>query len=179
MDEEILALIKNKNQDGLSLLVDRYGGLMAYIVRNAGLTNDEDVSECMSDILFTIWKRIKKFDDSRSSFKTWLIIVTRGCAIDFLRKNKKHKGVVSLEVVGEPYTEELASAGIDYNHLLELLQELPPPDNEIFFRRFVLGESVAEIARLLGLTEDNIYKRVLRGKSKLKALMEREGYCYG
>jgi RNA polymerase sigma-70 factor (ECF subfamily) len=183
-DEDICRLLLSRNQDGLSGLLDRYGSLIAYIARNAGVSNQEDISECISDILFTVWKRIKKYDSSKSTFKTWLVIVSRGCAIDYLRKNKKYNRMVFLDDLEETSGNELYPKSSALDHLLDpgliqLLQELPPPDNEIFYRRFILGETVAGIAGILGLTQENIYKRILRGKGKLKALMEREGYSYG
>jgi RNA polymerase sigma-70 factor (ECF subfamily) len=183
-DEDIYRLLLSRNQDGLCRLLDRYGSLIAYIARNTGVANEEDIAECISDIMFTIWKRIKKFDPSKSSFKTWVVIVSRGCAIDYIRKNKKNNHMVSLDDLSEASLKELYTESSALNRLLnpnliQLLQELPPPDNEIFYRRFILGETVAGIAGLLGMTQDNIYKRISRGKEKLKVLMEREGYSYG
>lgn len=177
IDEEILNLINEKNQEGLTYLLDKYGGMMAYIVRNTGNFSEEDISECLSDVLFTVWKRVKKFDRTKASFKTWVVIVTRGCAIDFLRKNSKHKNTISLEDIKELHSETSAFAELEDNGIIEVLQQLPPPDNEIFYRRFVLGESLAEISKLLDMTQDSIYKRIQRGKEKLKNLMKREG-CY-
>ncbi|HHY81896.1 MAG TPA: sigma-70 family RNA polymerase sigma factor [Clostridiales bacterium] len=183
-DEDICRLLLSRNEDGLSCLLDRYGSLIAYIIRNTGVTNEDDIAECISDIMHTVWKRIKKYDPSRSSFKTWLVIITRGCAINYLRKSNKYSSVISLDSLEGTYLKDLYSESSALERLLDpdliqLLQEMPPPDNEIFYRRFVLGETVACIAGTLGLTQDNIYKRILRGKEKLKMLMEREGYNYG
>lgn len=177
-DEELLVLLVKQKQESLSHLVDKYGGLMEYIVRNLGLINDEDVSECISDILYVVWKRINRYDKTKSSFKTWLLIVTRGCTVDYLRKNRKFTKWLSLDNIEEPYTEGSPLDNMIDREVIALLQKLTPPDNEIFYRRFVLGESVAEIANLLQLKPDSIYKRISRGKGKLKSLLEMEGYCY-
>lgn len=174
-DEELLAMITAKKQQGLIDLLDKYGGLMKHIVKNTGNFTEEDIAECMSDILYTVWKRANKYDKAKASFKTWVIIVTRGCAVDFLRKNIKHGSAVSLEDIGEvSVTDDFT--GLTENSVISLLQELMPPDNEIFYRRFVLGESVNEIAEISGLTGENVYKRLSRGREKLKSLMSREGY---
>lgn len=183
-DEDICELLLVRNQVGLSSLLDKHGSLIAYIVRNTGLTNEEDISECISDVLLTVWKRVKKYDSSKSSFKTWLVMVTRGCAIDYLRKHNKNNTIVSLSDLDETGIRQLHSASSALDHLLshdliQLLQDLPPPDNEIFYRRFILGETITGIANTLGMTQDNIYKRIQRGRNKLKMLMEREGYIYG
>ena len=177
-DEDILTLLKARKQEGLSHMLDRFGGLMAYIVKNTGNFSEEDVSECISDVLYTVWKRIDKYNKSKASFKTWVMMVTRGCAIDCLRKNMKHSQVVSFEDI-----DEISVPAGDYgitsdNSVISFLQELSPPDNEIFYRRFVLGESVARIAKTLEITQENVYKRLSRGKEKLKNIMSKEGYPY-
>jgi len=176
-DEDIYRLIKARNQDGLSRLFDKYGKLIIYIIKNTGCSDEEDISECASDILYAVWRRINKFDETKSSFKTWVIIVARGCAIDYLRKKRKYKNLISMEDIKEFYSGENVFEITDYNEIIGLLQELPPPDNVIFYRRFVLGDSVLEIAKLLNQTTDNIYKRITRGKEKLKNLMTGEGFC--
>ena len=177
-DEEILKLLKARKQEGLSHILDQYQGLMTYIVKNTGIFNEEDVAECMSDILYTLWKRIHKYDKSKSSFKTWLIMVTRGCAIDYLRRNKKYGQVISFDEIGDIADAARVFRERDDNTVISFLQALTPPDNEIFYRRFILGESVAAIAEMLDLTQDNVYKRLSRGKEKLKTLMGREGNGY-
>ncbi len=177
-DDNILALLRAREQEGLSYLLDKYAGLMKYIVKNTGIQNDEDISECISDILFTIWKRINKYNQAKASFKTWIVIITRGCTIDYLRKNFKHSNVISFDDINEiPVSDNSYLNGLE-NNLLYLLQELSPPDNHIFYKRFVLGESVTEIAKGIGITQENVYKRISRGKEKLKDLMKREGYRY-
>ena len=177
-DDDILALLKAKKQEGLSYILDKYAGLMAYIVKNIGNLSEEDVSECISDILYTIWKRINKYDKSKASFKTWIIIVTRGCAVDYLRKNVKHSNIVSFDDINEISITDSEVAKVSDSSVISFLQELSPPDNEIFYRRFVIGESVSEIAKSLGITQENVYKRLSRGKEKLKNLMSKEGYRY-
>jgi RNA polymerase sigma-70 factor (ECF subfamily) len=177
-DEDILALIKAGKQEGLSHILDRYSGLMAYIIRNTGSFCEEDISECLSDILFTIWKRVSKYDKTKASFKTWIMLVARGCALDYMRKNKKYNNVVSLEDIGEIAADGSESDRLCDSSVISFLQELTPPDNEIFYRRFVLGESVAEISRLLNITQDNVYKRLSRGREKLKSMMLKEGCRY-
>lgn len=177
-DDNILALIRARKQEGLSYLLDKYAGLMKYIVNNTGLRNDDDVSECISDILYTIWKRINKYNQAKASFKSWIVIVTRGCAIDYLRKNSKHSNVISFDDINEISVTDNDFLNVSENNVLYLLQELSPPDNDIFYRRFVLGESVSKIAKDIGITQDNVYKRISRGKEKLRDLIIREGYRY-
>ncbi|MBN2853736.1 MAG: sigma-70 family RNA polymerase sigma factor [Clostridia bacterium] len=172
IDNKICNMLQHKDQNGLSVIIDEYGGLLAYIAKNHGITDEKDIEECLSDILFTIWKRFDKFDCSRSSFKTWIVLLGKGCMVDFIRKNKKHRKLISIEQVNEAelkYTIEEDSFKI-----ADMIDLLPPPDDDIFYRKFILGESIKEIAEVLHLTTENIYKRVARGKNRLSHLINKE-----
>lgn len=175
-DDQIYNSILAGKQDGLSLLLDKYGGLMAYIARNVGHFNEEDIEECISDILLAVWKRIGNYKKDKSSFKSWVVLVTRGCAIDHVRKTGKHNETLHLEDIGEgfPFNESYDQLGMD--KMNELLNQLAPPDNEIFYRRFILGEDVSVISRTLNQTKESIYKRIARGREKLRAILAEEGY---
>ena len=175
IDEKIFSLIRAKNQEGLSLLIDKYGGLISYISKNIGNLNSEDMCECVSDVIFLIWQNIDKFDIAKASFKTWITIITHNCTIDYIRKTNKNKTVPIDNIIDTAVTEydfEL----LNTNKIIELLDKLPPPDNEIFYRRFLLGEEVKLIATSLNASEDSIYKRILRGRKKFKKILVEEGY---
>ncbi|NLO96741.1 MAG: hypothetical protein GX091_01465 [Peptococcaceae bacterium] len=53
MDDNIVELIKFKQDKGLKLLQQRYSGLMHYIVGNI-LQNQDDIEECISDICLKV-----------------------------------------------------------------------------------------------------------------------------
>jgi RNA polymerase sigma-70 factor, ECF subfamily len=176
MSDPIYNLILSGNQDGLSMLLDKYGGLMAYIAGNIGNFNEDDLSECISDALLAIWKRIGNYKKDKSSFKSWIILVTRGCAIDYLRKVSRHDRVTYLEDIKEEFGLNEDYDSLDTGKLCKLMSKLSPPDNEIFYRRFILGENVFIISKVLNITKDNIYKRISRGREKLRAILIEEGY---
>lgn len=174
-DDQIHHLILAGNQEGLTLLLDKYGGLMTYIAANIGKFSDEDMAECISDTLLAIWKRIHNYKKDKSSFKSWVVLVTRGCTIDYLRKNRKHSEVVHLEDMGEYIVNEPYDS-LDISIMIELLNRLTPPDNEIFYRHFILGEKITFISEALNITKENVYKRIARGRGKLRAALIEEGY---
>lgn len=176
-DDQIYDLILAGNQDGLSMLLDKYGGLISYIARNIGKFTDEDLRECISDILLTVWNRIKNYDFTKSSFKTWIVLVTRGCTIDYIRKNSRHIDVLFLEDLSkESISDSDSIDSLDTDKIAELMNKLSPPDNEIFYRRFILGEDVAVISDKLKITKENVYKRIARGRENLRAILIKEGY---
>ena len=56
----------------------------------------------------------------------------------------------------------------------QAVEELPPPDREIFLLRYYLYQPVKEIARRLGMTPKAVEHRLDRGRRRLREkLMER------
>jgi RNA polymerase sigma-70 factor (ECF subfamily) len=170
-DRIIVEWLKKESDKGISALMNHYGGLLVYMAKNIGIIDKEDLEECIGDVLFHVWRKIRRYDEKKSSFKTWLVLLAKGCITDYVRKKRKLLATVPIESI---LNIEGPKRKEDYLDVLELLQKLPPEYGEVFYRRFVLGESVEHIASVMQLSADNVYKRIQRGREKLKEFMERE-----
>lgn len=95
MDEKIIALIKARQDEGLRLLQRQYAGLVHYIVGNI-LENPEDTEECVSDIYIKIWNSIESYSLQKGKFTTWLTVVARNTALNYL-KYKQHRNHEELK----------------------------------------------------------------------------------
>lgn len=175
-DEIICSQLLNHNQQAIINILKKYGGLIKYIIRNSVALTDEEIEECMSDVLFNIWNRAEKYNSEKSSFKSWLAIVTRGTAVDYYRKTIKHKKAVYIEDLSSTiiFNEDFDKLG--FEDILDLLQALPPPNNEIFYDRFIMGEEIKTIAEKYEISKDSAYKRINRGRKKLKEIFRKEGF---
>ncbi len=173
-EQEIFKMLFNKEQQAITLLLSQYGGMFAHIVRNTGIINQEDVEECISDIVYKIWKRAKKFNKEKASFSTFITLIARGCAIDYVRKHKKHWQVLSLDIENSVILSE-EDISIDYQVIVDKINILDPPDDQILYQKYIIGEEVAYIAKSLGISIDNVYKRISRAKKMLQVHLTKEG----
>ncbi len=171
-DLELRKLLLNRDSSALAILLNKYGGLFSYMAKNMGISNAHDIEECISDITYLIWKKVKKYDHSQSAFKTWTILVAKGCIIDYVRKNKKHSKIVSIDHINQ--SEVSYSMDMSVTSIADTINKLPPPDDEIFFRKYILGETVTDISKVLGKSVEAVYKRINRGKSTLYRLLKQE-----
>ncbi len=74
------------NDDSLKELFDVYTTpIYNFAYRFAKEDYSDDI---VQDTFLKIWKNIKKFDKSKSSFKTWIFTIARNTIIDFLKKKK-------------------------------------------------------------------------------------------
>lgn len=85
-DEEAISLVKNGEPEAFKLLVDRYASAIYNFA--ARLTNKNEARDITQETFIKAWKNIKKFDETKASFKTWIFIIAKNTATDFLRKKK-------------------------------------------------------------------------------------------
>ncbi len=85
-DEEILILYKNREQEALKILINRYTTSLYNFT--ARLTNRNDAPDIVQEVFIKIWKNIRNFDSKKASFKTWIFTITKNTVTDFLRKKR-------------------------------------------------------------------------------------------
>ena len=125
-----------------------------------------DAEDITQDVMLKVFGKLGSFE-GRSSFKTWLVRVTRNACKDWLKK----------KAISRQYAETLANepqeqSTIEYeeNRLIELLKELSPVDREILTLRFVADLSLAEIADTTDLSLSATKMRLYRAIERLQTI---------
>lgn len=111
--------------------------------------------------------------------KSFVVIIVRNIAINLYNSRKK-KAVLSFDEL-EGWMPDSAGAPADevesresYLHLVSLLDRMPEGYRSVLLLKYDNGYSTAEVASLLGLTEENVKKRLQRAKRKLEELLSKE-----
>ena len=173
-EHNFIDLIKKRKEEGILYVIDTYGGLLNAIVRKRLFTAPDRVEECMNDIFLGIWRNIDSFDESRGSFEGWAAGIARLEAIDTLRKMKRELQTISIEDMDMEIPEEETSfLKLTEQELSketeEILACLKPKDQELFRRIFLNEEEPEEAGEALGISRDNVYVRIFRGKQKIRS----------
>lgn len=86
-DADVVTMLRARQAEGMSLLYDRYGGLVysviLRIVRNAYTAED-----LVQETFLRIWSRAKLFDSERGDLRSWVVAIGRHCAFDYLRSSE-------------------------------------------------------------------------------------------
>lgn len=170
-DKELLKKLKKNKDSGLSVVIDMYSGLLYKIAANIILSvgTNEDVEECLSDSFLSFYREIDSIDLKKASIKTYLALITKRKAIDTYRKLK---GVSDIPFEDNAATETyINDFTMDFERksaLFQAVKNLGEPDTTIITRKYFLGETSAQIAFALGLTEGAVQKRIERSREKLK-----------
>ena len=62
---------------------------------------------------------------------------------------------------------------IDNEEFYVLLDSLKEEDKNIFIKKYLFEESIDKISRDLGLSKDLVYKRLSRGRERIKSHIKR------
>ena len=125
-----------------------------------------DAEDIAQDVMLKVFGKLGSFE-GRSSFKTWLVRVTRNACKDWLKK-KAISRQYAESLANEPYEE--STIEYEENRLIELLKELSPVDREILTLRFVADLSLAEIADTTELSLSATKMRLYRAIERLQAI---------
>ena len=178
MDElRTVAQAKQGDADAFALLVQTYEtSVYRLALRMCG--NAHDAEEVAQEAFMAAWKGLPSFR-GESKFSSWLYQLTTNEAINFLRKEKRHRAVTPLEDEMEPATGDTAQQAAEAKELQQALQQaldaLTPEHRQIFLLRQMRQLSYEEIGRLLGLESGTVKSRLNRAKKQLRQILLQQG----
>ena len=82
-DADLIFSLRQGNQNALSLLYDRYSGLV-YTLALKLLDRVDEAEDLTQDVFLSFWKQ-EKFDPTRAKLSSYLCLITRSRASDKLR----------------------------------------------------------------------------------------------
>jgi len=171
----LVARIAAGDEDALSCLYDETSPVVFALALRI-LRNRADAEEAVLDTYSRAWRKASKYDSSRSSVLTWLIIMARSVAIDRLRAGARRKAAEPLEPA-----EEMESGGLNpeaaahfaerRERVLACLARLPEEQREALELAFFAGCSHSELSGQLGVPLGTIKTRVRLGMSRMRTLL--------
>lgn len=178
MDEQILQTLQTDANTGLAAALRTYGGLVKSVVRRVLRESAHDAEECAADVFVALWKHAAPLQQSGTPLRAWLVVTARNAAISRLRRKTPAHDALPLDEAlcadGEAFLYEQDGA---QDAVQEMVTALPPPDKEIFLRKYYYLQSADEIAAALGLSAEAVYARLSRGRKRMKEKLLQGGYA--
>jgi RNA polymerase sigma-70 factor (ECF subfamily) len=153
----------------LEKLINRYSKLMWKIVSVCSpYLAEQDIEEICADVFIDFWKNRERYDESKSSIKTYLSAIAKNKAADFLRRYKPVGEIPENTASSEP-TAELSAEINEQNEFLQTaLDKITPYEKNLLLRRYADTEKPADIAASLGKNVKSVENSIYRAKKKLK-----------
>ena len=181
MDElRAVAQAKKGDADAFAFLVETYEtSVYRLALRMCG--NAHDAEEVAQEAFVAAWKGLPAFR-GESKFSSWLYQLTTNAAIDFLRREKRHRAATPLEDEMEPVSPDTPQQAVEESEMRQALQQaldsLTPEHREIFLLRQMRQLSYEEIGRLLGLEPGTVKSRLSRAKKQLRQILTQKGNLF-
>ena len=160
-------------------LYSHYKGLM--LQKAYGILGDRMLAEdAVSEAFIRIYRNMGKMDDPASNRSlAFVMTIVRNTALTLRQKQARQP--VALEEDEERADsfdlEEQVLSALSEQEMLALVDGLGEELRSVFLLTYAYGYSHKQIARLLGITANNVTVRLHRARKKLAERLLKEGYA--
>ena len=181
-DQEIVELYWERNEHAISETHKKYGSYL-YVIAYNRIHDRRDCEECVNDTYLSTWNRIPP--TRPHVFQVFLTKILRNIAVDRYREKNAAKRIpsemtVSFEEISEVLPSEPA---VDEDLLIDQIAEilnaylrtLPDRIQFAFVCRYYYADRVANIATMIGVSENTVYRYLNEAKEGLKAALKEGG----
>ena len=171
IDEQLLTRMKNGDSSALEIFYDRHAPrILGMLVRM--LPSRGDADDVLQEVFWQVWRRAEKYDKSRGKPITWLSIIARYQAIDWLRRYKSTVNTeTSPELTSSDQPNEALEKAESAQLVKELLNKLPDEQKTAVCLSYYDGIGHQEIAARLEVPLGTVKTRIRLGMKKLKELV--------
>src|ERR1700757_1672699 len=174
-DLELMLRIQKEDPEALSLLYDRYSGIIKALILRV-IHNDAEADDLLQEIFMEIWNQAKNFSSQKGKPLGWMVTLARRRAIDGLRKKQAYARAeerLQNETEQQPdawvhnATEEEIVLSDTRALIRKVISSLPPPQQQAIDLAFFRGMSQREIAAKTNTPLGTVKTRLELGLKKI------------
>ncbi len=137
------------------------------------LKNEASAQDAAQDIFLKIFLNLAKFN-KKSRFSTWVYSITYNYCIDFLRRKKKEKTVLTDDEnetdTPEEDVDEKEILEMEIERLAFILDKIPEEDKMVLLMKYREDLSIKDISKAFSKSESAIKMKLKRAKNKVRKL---------
>jgi RNA polymerase sigma-70 factor (ECF subfamily) len=141
--------------------------IYGFLCRHIG--NAHDAQDVTQETFVRAWRAIGRFDPTRD-FATWLFVIARRAAANHFRARRNHDEL-SNDLAA---AEAVESRGDEKDDLWRVAKKLKNKSYEALWLRYGEGFSVAQTARVMGLTTIHVKVILHRARKELARRIKRD-----
>jgi RNA polymerase sigma factor (sigma-70 family) len=180
--------LKNDDQKAYAELMKRYWEPVYFMLLRMVNNNKDDAEDLTIEAFGKAFKNLEQYS-TNFAFSTWLFKIASNNAIDFLRRNKEHKGLLSLNKSidndgGEELSAIVKGTGLDpeesvirkqnIEKIRAIIEKLKPNYREIVELFYIEELSNEEIAKRVNLPLSTVKTRLFRARDLLLTIVKRQ-----
>jgi RNA polymerase sigma-70 factor (ECF subfamily) len=174
-DLELMQRIQAEDADALSLLYDRYCGILKALILRV-IHNESEADDLLQEVFMEIWNQAKNFSSEKGKALGWMVTLARRRAIDALRKKQAYNRAEERllnETEQQPeawvqnITETEIQSGDTRALMAKVLDSLPEAQKKTIELAFFYGMSQREIAAHTNTPLGTVKTRLELGLKKI------------
>ena len=174
-DLELMEGIQAEQSESLSLLYDRYNGILKALILRV-IHNEAEADDLLQEIFMEIWSQAKNFSAQKGKPLGWMVTLARRRAIDGLRKKQAYARAeerLQQETEQQPdawvhnATEEEIESGDTRVLIRRVITTLPVAQQQAIELAFFRGMSQREIAAKTNTPLGTVKTRLELGLKKI------------
>lgn len=162
----------NGNKKAFEKLILKYKNNIVYFITRY-VKNIEVSEDIFQDVVLYLLENKEKYD-SNYSFKTYMYMIAKSKAIDFIRHEKYVQNIEETEVASEELLEEIIFSKERKNKIRNIIGKIPLDYQIVIYLTQIDGISYKETAKIMDKTEKQIKTLVYNARKKLKKLFIEE-----
>lgn len=133
---------------------------------------DKDTANDLSqEIFISVWNNLDKFRGT-SSYKTWIYRITVNTCLQYVKKDKKERTVLVLDVENQtPVTETETTKNNNVSELYKAIGQLKKIDRLIIMM-VLENQDYDSIAEVIGIKSINVRVKIHRIKKRLETILK-------
>jgi RNA polymerase sigma-70 factor (ECF subfamily) len=173
-EQEILARIATGEREAFAELVQRYQQPLFSFLGRMGLTQAQ-AEDLAQDTFLRAWLNLAQFDPARAQFSTWLHTIARNLAYNWFAARQQHTVLADDALANvasdQPTPLQQLQAKQESAQLQQALRQLPMDDRSALALAYVHGMSLADVARIEGVSLAAIKTRLHRARQALRSVL--------
>lgn len=144
-----------------------YGKLLSF--SNSIIKDKQAAEDIVQEQFMKLWSNKHQIDD-RMCVESYLYVMTRNAALNYLKSHSKLVGIPEVEshTASQIDIDRRIDAAIIQNRLFELIGKMPPQRKKIFTMSKIEGMSSIDIANILGLSVKTVDRHLSIAKAYIK-----------
>jgi RNA polymerase sigma-70 factor, ECF subfamily len=124
----------------------------------------DQAEDLLGEVFVSVARNLHRFRGNRDDFRRWVFAIAHRRRVDDVRRWRRHRHVVSIDLPHRPSTDLPTGFDVD---LVAALAELTPLQREVVALRFVADLPLGDVARIVGRTTGAVKATQARALAQL------------
>ena len=147
----------------LDILLREYGGAVRAVCRAILPGHPQDAEEAEADTFYKLWRGAHMPADETHR-RRLVVLTARQCAIDRYRALLRRGETLPLDDRDDAELAVALESHLESRELMAQIMALPPPDGELFLRRYLYGETAAQLGARFAMPAATVRTRLHRAR---------------